>query len=143
MLVKQLSVFVENKTGRLLKMASVLADNGINLVTLSIADTKDFGILRGITKDNEKALEVLKNAGFTACITELVGVEVDDEPGGMLKLLELFNSEGISIEYLYSFARNLNKKAIILMRVEDTEKTTKMLKEHKMRIITEKDIYGE
>lgn len=143
MLVEQISVFIENKAGRLLKMAEVLKENDINLVTLSIADTKDYGILRGITKDNQKALEVLRSSGFTACLTKLIGIEVDDKPGGMLRILQLFNDNEISIEYLYSFARIEKDKAIILLRVEKVTEALEMLSQNGIKVIGESDIFSK
>ncbi len=86
MLVKQLSVFMENRPGRLYKLTNALGKEGIDFVTLSIADTKDFGIVRFIARDNEKAYEILKQAGFTVGITELIGVEVNDRPNALRKL---------------------------------------------------------
>lgn len=120
-MVKQLSVFIENKSGRIYKLTQILGKNDIDLVMLSIADTQDFGILRLITNDIQKSYTVLKEAGYTVSITELIGVEVPDNPGGLAEVLAVFDKSGISIEYLYSFARTSDKTAIILFRVEDSK----------------------
>lgn len=128
-MVKQLSVFVENKPGRIYKITHTLSENKIDLVMLSIADTQDFGILRLITNDIQKSFDVLKEAGYTVSITELIGVEVPDSPGGLAQVLAVFEREGISIEYLYSFARTSDKTAIILFRVEDFMSALAKLKE--------------
>jgi hypothetical protein len=128
-MVKQLSVFVENKPGRIYKITHTLSENKIDLVMLSIADTQDFGILRLITNDIQKSFDVLKEAGYTVSITELIGVEVPDSPGGLAQVLAVFEREGISIEYLYSFARTSDKTAIILFRVEDSMSALAKLKE--------------
>jgi hypothetical protein len=126
-MIKQLSVFIENKPGRLYKLTKFLGDNKIDLVMLSIADTKDFGILRLITKDIGRSYELLKAAGYTVSVTELIGVEVGDRPGGLAEVLSAFDNSGISVEYLYSFARTSDKTAIILFRVEDPEAALKIL----------------
>lgn len=96
---------------------------------LSIADTQEFGILRLITNDIQKSYDVLKDAGYTVSITELIGVEVPDRPGGLADVLAVFEKEGISIEYLYSFARTSDKTAIILFRVENSQSAVERLKE--------------
>lgn len=131
-MVKQLSVFIENKPGRIYKLTQLLSQNNIDLVMLSIADTQDFGILRLITNDIQKSYGVLKEGGYTVSITELVGVEVPDSPGGLSHVLEVFDKAGISIEYLYSFARTSDKTAIILFRVEDSQSAVSKLKDSKI-----------
>ena len=103
MLVKQLSVFMENRPGRLYKLTNALGKAGIDFVTLSIADTKDFGIVRFIARDNERAYEILKKEGFTVGITELIGVEVDDKPNALAEVVALMEEANMNIEYLYSF----------------------------------------
>jgi hypothetical protein len=130
MTVSQIAVFLENKKGRLGEMTKVLSDAGVDLVALSIADTKEFGIVRLITKDNEKVLKVLKENGYTATRTQLLGVEVSDVPGGLHGVLQLLGDSGIEIEYLYSFARTNKNKAVILFKidVEATEKAVEVLK---------------
>lgn len=138
MFVKQLSVFMENKPGRLYHLTNTLGENGIDLVTLSIADTKDYGIVRFIARDNKKALEVLKNAGFTVGETELIGIEVDDESGALSRVLGIFEHNNISIEYLYSFVITNCKKAKILLRVENAEAALKMLEKENISLLSEK-----
>ncbi len=133
-MVKQLSVFIENKPGRIFRLTQILSQNNIDLVMLSIADTQDFGILRLITNDIQKSYSVLKEAGYTVSITELIGVEVPDSPGGLAEVLKVFDKCGISIEYLYSFARTSDKTAIILFRVEDSESALVKLKESNIRV---------
>ena len=100
MLVTQLSVFIENKPGRVHQLTEVLRNADIDLLTLSIADTKDYGILRCVTSDNDKAIRALKEAGFTVSLTKLIGVEVPDRPGGLSDVRDNFDDSGISIEYL-------------------------------------------
>lgn len=127
-MVKQLSVFIENKPGKIYRLTQLLSKSGIDLVMLSIADTKDFGILRLITNDIPKSYNILKEAGYTVSVTELIGVEVPDNPGGLSEVLAVFDQSGISIEYLYSFARTSDKTAIILFRVEDSQSALDKLK---------------
>lgn len=119
MLVNQIAVFLENRKGRINDLARVLKEQNVDLISMSIADTKEFGILRAITRDNEKAVQALKDAGFTVVTSELIGVEVDDRPGGLSDVLSMLNNQDVDIEYLYSYARIEKGKAIILLKVDD------------------------
>ena len=139
MLVKQLSVFMENRKGRLRHLTSTLGKNGIDLVTLSIADTKDYGIVRFIARDNDKALAVLKEEGFTVGVTELIGVEVGDTAGALADVLRILDAADIGVEYLYSFARSENS-AKILLRVQETEKAVGLLEQNGVKTLSEKII---
>lgn len=132
MLVNQIAVFLENRTGRLLSLSKALSDSGIDLVSLNIADTSDFGIVRMITSDNEKAAKALKEAGFVVKQTELVSIEVDDTPGGLTKVLEALGDSDVDIEYLYSYAKSNSSKASILFKTSDIEKANKILKNKKL-----------
>ena len=138
MLVKQLSVFMENRPGRLYKLTHALGQEGIDFVTLSIADTKDYGIVRFIARDNARAYEILKQAGFTVGQTELIGVEVEDKPNALAEVIALLEEENINIEYLYSFVLTNHNSAKILMRVEDTERAVKLLGERDIKLLSEK-----
>ncbi|MFQ7036030.1 amino acid-binding protein [Candidatus Borkfalkia ceftriaxoniphila] len=138
MLVKQLSVFMENRPGRLYKLTHALGQEGIDFVTLSIADTKDYGIVRFIARDNDRAYEILKQAGFTVGQTELIGVEVEDKPNALAEVIALLEEENINIEYLYSFVLTNHNSAKILMRVEDTERAVKLLGERGIKLLSEK-----
>ena len=132
MLVNQIAVFLENRTGRRLSLSKALSDSGIDLVSLNIADTSDFGIVRMITSDNEKAAKALKEAGFVVKQTELVSIEVDDTPGGLTKVLEALGDSDIDIEYLYSYAKSNSSKASILFKTSDIDKANKILKDKKL-----------
>lgn len=121
MLVNQIAVFLENRKGRISDFARVLKEQNVDLISMSIADTKEFGILRAITRDNEKAVQALKDAGFTVVTSELIGVEVDDKPGGLSDVLSILNNKDVDIEYLYSYARIEKGKAIILLKVDDNK----------------------
>lgn len=142
MFVKQISVFVENKKGRLYKMTKVLGDNGIDLIALSIADTTNFGILRCIVSDPQKAIAVLKENGFTASATEVLAVEVPDVPGGLASVLEILKDNEITVEYLYSFVRTHDDKALVLFRVEEPEKTIKVLSQSGVQVLPEEVVYN-
>ncbi len=140
-MIKQISVFVENKKGRLAKITEVLGQGGIDLIALSIADTTNFGIMRCIVNDPEKAIALLKNNGFTASTTEVIVAEVTDQPGGLSTVLNLLDQAQISVEYLYSFVRTPNENALILFRVEDIDTATKALQMGGVKLLSEKDIY--
>ncbi len=138
MLVKQLSVFMENKPGRLYKLTNALGKEGLDFVTLSIADTKDYGIVRFIARDNDKAYEVLKNAGFAVEQTSLIGVEVPDVPNALAEVIGLLEKEDINIEYLYSFVLTNYNTAKILLKVEDTDKAIKLFESKGIKLLSEK-----
>ncbi len=140
-MIKQISVFVENKKGRLAKITEVLGQGGVDLVALSIADTTNFGIMRCIVSDPEKAITMLKNNGFTASTTEVIIAEVTDQPGGLAQVLKLLDQADISVEYLYSFVRTPNENALILFRVEDIETATKALENGGVKLLSEQDLY--
>ncbi len=140
-MIKQISVFVENKKGRLAKITEVLGQGGVDLVALSIADTTNFGIMRCIVSDPEKAIAMLKNNGFTASTTDVIVAEVTDQPGGLAQVLRLLDQADISVEYLYSFVRTPNTNALILFRVEDIDTATKALQNGGIKLLSEQDIY--
>lgn len=135
MLVKQIAVFLENRKGRIHELTNVLARAGIDIVAMNIADTTDFGILRVITRDNLTALRVLKEAGFTATTNDLIGISVDDKPGGLNKALKFLDDNNIAIEYMYSFAR-ANYKAIILLKVQDVVGALSIMKKNGIELLS-------
>ncbi len=140
-MIKQISVFVENKKGRLAKITEVLSSAGIDLIALSIADTTNFGIMRGIVNDPDKAVSVLKENGFTASATQVIVVEVPDKTGGLAGVLKLLDEADISIEYLYSFVHTPKENALILFRVEDIENSVKTLEKNGVKLVSAKDLY--
>lgn len=127
MIIKQISVFIENKRGRLAEITKVLQDNAIDIRALCIADTKDFGILRIIVDDPDKAVEVLKEDGFTVSLTKVIGIGIDDVPGGLHKAMAELYAEKISVEYMYAFVSRCDKTAYVILRVEDNEKAIEVL----------------
>lgn len=141
-MVKQVSIFLENKSGRIIGVTRALGDNNINIRALSIADTSDFGILRLIVNQPDRAVEILKEAGFVASVTEVIAVEVPDNPGGLASVLEILVEEDINIEYLYSFVEKPEENALILFRVEDNEKAVRTLKKKGVQVVPEDKIYS-
>ena len=134
MKVEQLSIFVENKSGRLAEVSEILARNGINIRALSLADTADFGILRLIVDDMEKTNTLLKDNGFTVGRNEVVAVEVPDRPGGLAGMLSALQGKGINVEYMYAFVQKSEGNAVLIFRFDDIEKAIDTL--HKAGIIT-------
>ena len=135
MLVNQIAVFLENRKGRICEFSKILKDADVNIQAMSIADTMEYGILRAITDDNAKAIEVLKANGFNVASTDLVGFKVDDKPGEMYKVLQILDDHKINIAYLYSFARAGAAKSVILLKVDDNEATMRILKESGINLI--------
>lgn len=140
MYVKQISVFIENTPGRLADFTKLLGDHHIDLVSLSIADTTHFGILRGIVADYERAEKIIGEAGYTVRLTDVLAASVPDEPGGLAKVLGMLSQNGISIEYLYSFVRNAGKNALIIFRVEDLDRAAQVLKDQGVRLLTQEEV---
>lgn len=141
MLLKQISVFLENTQGTLAQVTKLLAEHEIDLVAMSIADTLDFGIMRCIVNKPQKALQVLKEGGFTASTTEVLAIEVPDKPGGLNSVLQILDANNINVEYLYSFVRTPSDNALILFRVEDNDKCIKILKEKGINVLTSEQVY--
>jgi hypothetical protein len=127
MIIKQISIFMENTTGRLAETTALLAKAGINLRAISIADTADFGILRMVTDKPEATLELLRGAGLTARETDVIGVEVQDHPGELARVMGIFRDEAINIEYLYASLERKAEMAIIVFKVADISKALAML----------------
>ena len=130
MSIKQISVFLQNTTGRLGKVTQILAQAGINLRAISIADTADFGILRIIANDTDKTVEVLKSAGFTTKLTDVVAVEIEDVPGSLAKLMELFQISNVNIEYLYASLECKKGKAVVIFKLENHARGLQILTEN-------------
>ena len=140
MYVKQISVFIENTPGRLADFTKLLGEHQIDLVSLSIADTTHFGILRGIVADYERAEKLISEAGYTVRLTDVLAASVPDEPGGLAKVLGMLSENGISIEYLYSFVRNAGKNALIIFRVEELDRAAQVLKDSGVRLLTQEEV---
>ena len=140
MFIDQISVFMENKKGRLSSLTRILADNGIDLVALSIADTADYGIMRAIVNDTPGAEKALRAAGFMVSTTRVLGVVVPDTPGGLSDVLEIFSRGDVSVEYLYSFVRHQGKNALIMFKVTPGEKAVELLEKAGIELVTQEQV---
>ena len=139
MVAKQLSIFLENKSGRLTEVTEVLAKEGINLSALCIAENADFGIFRGIVSDPDKAYKALKDNHFAVNVTEVVGINCPNVPGALAKVLQYLSNEGVFIEYMYSFANN--NSANVIIRPNDMENCIRVLTEKKVDLLAASDLY--
>jgi hypothetical protein len=139
-MVKQLSVFLENSKGRLSRMTTLLGEAGVDLLALSIADTTDYGILRAIVNDTDKALSVLKEGGYTVNVTEVLAVLVPDVPGGLAQILKLLLETDVSVEYLYSFIHRSQENALILFKVDNVDQAATVLKNNGVELLNEHEI---
>ncbi|GBE00355.1 hypothetical protein BMS3Abin07_02406 [bacterium BMS3Abin07] len=142
MKVEQISIFLENKSGRLTEVTGILAENGINIRALSLADTADFGILRIITNDTEKAKKVLKDNGFTVGKNEVVAIEVPDRPGGLSGILRALAGQDINVEYMYAFVQKSGENAIIIFRFDEIEKAISTLQKAGVRILRGEEVHS-
>ncbi|MGE5893425.1 MAG: ACT domain-containing protein [bacterium] len=140
MKVEQISIFLENKSGRLAEVTDTLAKNGINIRALSLADTADFGILRLIVNDTENTKQVLKANNFTVGKTEVIAVEVPDRPGGLAGILKALEGKNINVEYMYAFVQKSGEHAIIIFRFDETEKAIETLQKAGVRILKGEEV---
>jgi len=140
MKVKQISVFLENKKGRLKKAVHALAKANINIRALSIADTSEFGILRLIVPEPEKAKKILEENNFVVKINDVIAVEVPDKPGGLDSVLGILTEADMNVEYVYAFVEKKGEKAIVVIRTEDLESGIKVLKKAKVPLLSSEDI---
>jgi hypothetical protein len=130
MAIQQISIFLENKSGRLADVTRVMADADINLRAISIADTADFGILRVIVDKPEVALAALAKAGYTTRTTDVLALEINDVPGALSKVMDVFKQTGVNIEYLYASLEKTGDKAVVVFKIEDLAHGLAIVKEH-------------
>ncbi|OFX13465.1 MAG: amino acid-binding protein [Armatimonadetes bacterium RBG_16_58_9] len=140
--VSQLSVFIENKSGRLAEVTRSLADANINIRALSIADTIDYGLLRLIVNDPVAAKNALADAGFTVTLTEVLAIEVPDKPGGLAGIIDMLGESGINIEYMYAFVGTSGENAIVVFRIEKLDEAIAALKAKGVRILTGDELHS-
>ncbi|WP_300459813.1 ACT domain-containing protein [Desulfobacula sp.] len=140
MCAEQISIFIENKEGRLAEVTAILRDADVNIRALSLADTTDFGVLRLIVNNNDRAEKALKKEGFTVGITQVLAVEVKDEPGGLNDILDPLSENEVNVEYMYAFANPQCKNAIMIFRFDDHDKALKILAEKKIKVISKQEI---
>ena len=142
MKIHQLSLFLENKPGRLMEPCRLLAGAGINIRTLSLADTQQFGILRMIVSDWQKATALLKEAGYVVNVTEVLAVEVPDRPGGLAGILEIFEDSGINIEYMYAFTFGRQGKAVLIFRFDKPDEAIARLQAAGVNVVESVEVYS-
>jgi len=133
--VEQISIFLENKSGRLAEVTRTLSEADVNIRALYLADTADYGILRLIVNDTEKARRVLKDKGFTVEKTRVVAIEVPDRPGGLSGILEAIKNEEINVEYMYAFVEKSGKNAIVIFRFDELDRSINILRKADVRIL--------
>lgn len=136
MKVQQISIFLENKSGRLAEVADLLAKSRINIRALSLADTVDFGILRLIVNDEEKTVDLLKAGGFTVSINEVVAVVVPDRSGGLASILSALQGKGINVEYMYAIVQKNEGNAVLILRFDELEKAVSTLRAAGVRMLS-------
>ena len=142
MRVEQISIFLENKSGRLADVARVLATAGVNIRALSLADTADFGILRLIVDQNDRAKQALKENGFTVGKTEVIAVEVPDRPGGLALILRALDSAKINVEYMYAFVQRSGDNAILIFRFDELDAAIRALTQVGIRVLKGHEVYA-
>ena len=140
MKIRQLSLFLENRPGQLRAPCKILGDAGIDVLTMSLADTQQFGILRLVVKDTERARKVLEAAGVVVNVTEMLAVDVPDHPGGLAEVLEGFEKAALGVEYMYPYGRG--RAATLLFRVEDPDRAERILAEHGVRLVPSAELFA-
>ncbi|WP_038057405.1 ACT domain-containing protein [Thermodesulfobacterium hydrogeniphilum] len=140
MKIKQISVFLENKKGRLYEALKAVADKNINIRALSIADTSEFGILRMIVNNPEEAKKALEENGFTTKITNVIAVGVKDEPGGLAEILKYLYDADINVEYIYAFVEKSKEKAVVVLKTNNLDKSISILQEKGVHLLSWDDI---
>ena len=142
MRIRQISVFIENESGRLYDVTNLLGKNALNIRAMSLADTSDFGIIRFIVNDPGKAHEILKSNDFTVGLTDVLAIAIPDKPGGLAEVLAVFNNESINIEYMYAFVNQSGQNAVMIFRFDDTDKALGVLNKSGMKILGERELFN-
>ncbi len=140
MKITQISIFLENKRGRLHQVCSLLGQNGINIRALTIAESEGFGVLRAVVDKPQEAMKLLKEHDFVASLTDIIAVEVDDKPGGLANILRIFSENDINVEYMYGFVEKFSDKALMVFRIENLDRGTALLMQNNIKIIREADL---
>jgi hypothetical protein len=138
--IKQISIFMENKPGRMARVANALADANVNIRALTIAEAGDFGIVRMVVDDTEKGYKVLRDEGFTVSETEVLAVEIQDSPGGLYEIANTLGENNINVDYAYAFVTAKAERAMLILRVDDISGATRVLSEAGVRIATGEEI---
>jgi len=142
MKVEQLSIFLENRSGRLAEITGVLARAGINIRALSLADTADFGILRLIVNEPARAAETLRGNGFTVATNEMVALEVPDRPGGLWEILKAVGEAALNVEYMYAFVRKSQENAVVMFRFDEPDRAITILQQAGVRVLSGEEVYS-
>jgi len=142
MKITQISVFLENRKGRLFEVCSLLGSNEINIRALTIAETESFGVLRIVVDKPDIAVKLLHKNGFVANFTDVIAVEVSDKPGGLAAVLQVFADNDVNIEYMYGFVEKFSDQALLVFRLEDTERAGNILAQNEIKIVTQSEIEG-
>lgn len=142
MLIKQISIFVENKPGRLAEVTGLISKANIDIRALSIADTTNFGILRLIVDQPDRAAEVLREGGFTVSITDVMGIVVKDTPGGLYPAIQALSDEGVTVEYMYAFVNSPKDEAYVILRIEDTDRAIDILNRNHVPLVDPQTLYA-
>lgn len=142
MKITQISVFLENRKGRLYDVCSLLGANRVNIRALTIAETESFGVLRIVVDKCDAAVKLLRDNGFVANFTDVVAVEVPDNPGGLAAVLKIFADNDVNVEYMYGFVEKHSDKALLVFRFEDTDTAQQVLARHSISIVTRQEIEG-
>ena len=140
--ISQVSIFIENTKGRLAEVCSLLGDNNINIKALTIAESPEFGILRVVLNDTEKAKKILKENGFIATIAQVVAIEVSDTPGGLAKALKVLAENNINLEYMYGFVEKASEKALMVLKFDNVNKAIEILQTNNISVVEEKVALG-
>ena len=140
MAIKQLTIFVQNSKGTIVSVTDLLAKNNVNIRALSIAETKDFGILRLIVNNNDTATKILQENGYLIKVIDVIGVKIGDEPGELTSALAVLDKANINVEYLYAFMTRTEKHAYVVLRVEDNASAETVLTNEGLKLISEHDI---
>jgi hypothetical protein len=139
--IKQISVFLENKCGRLADVTRTIGDQEINIRAFSIADTTDYGILRLIVNRPDEACQVLRESGFTVSVTDVLAVQIPDRPGGLAEVLDLIQEAGVNIEYMYAFSARIAEDALAVFRAENSVVAERLMAEKGIRILSGEEVY--
>lgn len=140
--IKQLSIFLENKKGRLHTALDLLSNENVNIRALLLADTSDFGILRLVVDKPEEGKKILENQGFTVKFTPIIGVELEDQPGGLSKILHILDKNDINLDYLYAFTHEKTDHAILFLYTEDLDQLSQILTQNQINLVSKEDVYN-
>ncbi len=140
MKLTQISIFLENRKGRLYDVCSLLGENKINIRALTVAESEEFGILRIVVDKPQETAQILKKNGFVASLTDIVAVEVEDKPGGLARILAVLSKSNINVEYMYGFVEKKSNKALLVFRFDDPDKAIDLLKKKNIKVIGSKEI---